>query len=97
MKLHNQDVQKLFSLAKLSTKKVEEDSLTRDLSSVLSWMEILQGANTENILPMTHPVLLNINFNDDLPPENISLDNALKNAPESECNHFLVPKVIDQV
>ena len=97
MKLHTRDIKKLFALSKLTIKKEEEDSLARELSSVLSWVGTLQSANTENILPMTHPVPLNTNCNNDLPPENISLDNALKNAPESEHNHFLVPKVIDQV
>jgi aspartyl-tRNA(Asn)/glutamyl-tRNA(Gln) amidotransferase subunit C len=96
MKLHNRDVQKLFTLSKLNINKDEQESLSRDLSSVLSWVGSLQSVNTENTCPMIHPVPLNMFCNDDLPPENISLDNALKNAPESENNHFLVPRVIDQ-
>ena len=96
MKLHNRDVQKLFTLSKLNINKDEQESLSRDLSSVLSWVGSLQSVNTENTRPMIHSVPLNIFCNDDLPPENISLDNALKNAPESENNHFLVPRVIDQ-
>ena len=96
MKLHNRDVQKLFTLSKLNINKDEQASLSRDLSSVLSWVSSLQSVNTKHIRPMIHPVPLNIIYNDDLPPENISLDNTLKNAPESENNHFLVPRVIDQ-
>ena len=96
MKLHNRDVQKLFILSKLNINKDEQESLSRDLSAVLSWVGSLQSVNTENTLPMIHPVPLNMFCNDDLPPENISLDNALKNAPESENNHFLVPRVIEQ-
>ena len=96
MKLHNRDVQKLFTLSKLNINKDEQESLSRDLSSVLSWVGSLQSVNTEHTLPMIHPVPLNMFCNDDLPPENISSDNALKNAPESENNHFLVPRVIDQ-
>ena len=96
MKLHNRDVQKLFTLSKLNINKDEQESLSRDLSSVLSWVGSLQSVNTEHTLPMIHPVPLNMFCNDDLPPENISLDNALKNAPDSENNHFLVPRVIDQ-
>ena len=96
MKLHNRDVQKLFTLSKLNINKDEQESLSRDLSSVLSWVGSLQSVNTEHTPPMIHPVPLNMFCNDDLPPENISLDNALKNAPDSENNHFLVPRVIDQ-
>ena len=96
MKLHNRDVQKLFALSKLNINKDEEESLIRDLSSVLSWVSSLQSVNTKHIRPMIHPVPLNMFCNDDLPPENISLDNALKNAPESDNNHFVVPRVIDQ-
>ena len=96
MKLHNRDVQKLFALSKLTINEDEQESLSQDLSSVLSWVGSLQSVNTEHTLPMIHPVPLNMFCNDDLPPENISLDNALKNAPESENNHFLVPRVIDQ-
>ena len=97
MKLDNQDVQKLFTLSKLNINKDEQESLSRDLSSVLSWVSSLQNVNTKHIRPMIHPVPLNMSYNDDLLPENISLDKALKNAPESENNHFLVPRVIDQV
>ena len=96
MKLHNRDVQKLFALSKLNINKDEQDSLSQDLSSLLSWVGSLQSVNTKNVRPMIHPVPLNMFCNDDLPPENISMDNALKNAPEAENNHFLVPRVIDQ-
>ena len=96
MKLHNQDVQKLFALSKLNINKDEQESLSQDLSSVLSWVGSLQRVNTNHIDPMIHPVPLNMYCNDDLPPENISLDNALKNAPESDNNHFVVPRGIDQ-
>ena len=63
MKLHSRDIKKLFALSKLTIKKEEEDSLARELSSVLSWVGTLQSADTENILPMTHPVPLNTNCN----------------------------------
>ncbi|MDA9719386.1 Asp-tRNA(Asn)/Glu-tRNA(Gln) amidotransferase subunit GatC [Betaproteobacteria bacterium] len=96
MKLHNRDAQKLFALSKLNINKNEQESLSQDLSSVLSWVGSLQSVNTKHVRPMVHPVPLKVFCNDDLPPENISLDNALKNAPESENNHFLVPRVIDQ-
>ena len=96
MKLHNRDVQKLFALSKLNIKKDEQESLSQDLSSVLSWVGSLQRVNTNHIDPMIHPVPLNMYCKDDLPPENISLENALKNAPESDNSHFLVPRVIDQ-
>ena len=97
MELDHQSIQKLFTLAKLNIKKDQEDKLTNELSSLLSWVGTLQTANTQNVGPLTHPVPLILNCNDDLPPENISLNNALKNAPESDNNHFLVPRVIDQV
>ena len=96
MKLHNRDVQKLFALSKLTINEDEQESLSQDLSSVLSWVGSLQSVNTKHIRPMIHPVPLSLSCNDDLPPENISSDNALKNAPESEDNHFMVPRVIDQ-
>ena len=96
MKLHNRDVQKLFMLSKLNINKNEQESLSQDLSSLLSWVGSLQSVNTKHVRSLIHPVPLNMFCNDDLPPENISLDNALKNAPESENNHFLVPRVIEQ-
>ena len=96
MKLHNRDIQKLFALSKLTINEDEQETLSQDLSSVLSWVGSLQSVNAKHIRPMIHPVPLNMFCKDDLPPENISLDNALKNAPESENNHFLVPRVIDQ-
>ena len=96
MKLHNRDAQKLFALSKLNINKNEQESLSQDLSSLLSWVGSLQSVNTKHVRSLIHPVPLNMFCNDDLPPENISMDNVLKNAPEAENSHFLVPRVIDQ-
>ena len=51
MKLHNRDIQKLFALSKLNIKKDEQESLSQDLSSVLSWVGSLQSVNTNHISP----------------------------------------------
>ena len=60
MKLHNRDIQKLFALSKLNINKDEQESLSQDLSSVLSWVGSLRSVNTQHIRPMIHPVPLNM-------------------------------------
>ena len=73
--------------------KVDE-KLAQDLNKIITWQEKLKQIPIDNIEPMYNTLGDDANYisNDD----NIEKENSdvLANAPETEDNFFLVPKVI---
>lgn len=95
MKFQLEQIKKLAQLSKLSLESDEELSLMSELSSVVTWVDILKTANTKNTEPMFHPGDLTLRLRKD----NFSNDNSIReilvNAPQQSNNFFIVPRVID--
>ena len=62
-----------------------------ELSAILDHVDLLASVDTEGVEPTTHVVeLLNV-LRDDVPGAELTADQALANAPESEDGAFRVP------
>jgi aspartyl-tRNA(Asn)/glutamyl-tRNA(Gln) amidotransferase subunit C len=94
MSINNETVK---HLAKLSKLKVEKDNpkLTQQLNNILGLVEQVNAANTENLMPMSHPLDLAQPLRDDVISEVDVRTELMQNAPEKHDGFFLVPKVID--
>ena len=68
--------------------------LADDLDKIVAWQEELQHVDTDNVEPLWNTIGDNaeILHNDDIPMQPDG--DVLANAPESEDNFFLVPKVL---
>lgn len=94
MAVSKKDVEKIAELAHLKFSDDELENLTPQMNQILNYMDKLNEINTENVEPLSHPVeQVNI-FRDDKLKTSISTDEALKNAPDKDDEHFKVPKVI---
>ena len=94
MSVTRKDVEKIAELAQLKFTDDELENFTTQMNEVLTYMEKLNELNTENVQPLAHPVEQKNVFREDVKKDSIKTDEALKNAPSSEDNHFKVPKVI---
>ena len=94
MSVTREDVQYIATLAKLKFEEKELDILTVQMNKILSYMEKLNELDTENVEPLAHPIENQNVFRKDkiIPSKNRS--EALKNAPKSTDEFFVVPKVI---
>lgn len=84
-------------VAKLARLAIPEDRLpdfTAKLESILTYVEQLKEVNVDGIEPTSHAIPITNVLRADVPTEPLSLEEVLKNAPESDGPFFKVPKVI---
>ena len=88
-------VQKVASLARLSLSQDELKSSGEQLTTILDYVRLLDEVDTTNVAPLPHPVPAENVFREDQILPSLSLDAALSNAPKSDGQFFLVPKILE--
>lgn len=85
-------------IAKLARIRVSEQDLPRlegELNSILKWIEMLNEVDTTDIVPMTSVVKMSIKMRDDIVTEGQNPAAVTANAPKTEDNFYVVPKVVE--
>jgi len=82
-------------LARLSVDDDEIDDVVAKLSSIVAFVDQLQTAATDDVLPMAHPMERCQRLRVDAVTEIIDRDRFQKNAPQVSNGFYLVPKVIE--
>ena len=95
MKITREEVVHVARLSRLALEETEIDALTGQMDQLLGYVEKLNELDTEGIVPTAHAVPMENAFRADEVRPSIGLDRALLNAPQSEENCFVVPKVIE--
>lgn len=96
MPLERHEVEKIAHLARLTLNEEQISFYASTLSNILDLVTHINEAQTENILPMAHPLPhLTQRLREDvvLEPDQRDLFQSL--APETEAGLYLVPKVIE--
>lgn len=93
--MQEEEVKKLFKSAGFNN---IDDKLVKDLDKIVEWQEILKEVNIEGVEPMYNTLGEDAMYisNEDIVEKKNSVEEILANAPESEDNYFLVPKVIKE-
>ena len=86
---------KLAKLARLSLNDKQLDSLEKDLTSIVSFIDQLKEINTDKIDPTSNSLNQDLILRDDIAENKLSNEDLLRNVPESELGFFVVPKVIE--
>ena len=92
------DKNSLLKLGKLSKIKIDDNklsSLSKDLGSILNFIDRLQSLDTEEVDPTSNSLDQSLVMRDDIAIDKNSANEILKNAPEKELDFFSVPKVIE--
>ena len=95
MKVDKETLNKIAHLARLEIKEEDEESVMKDLSEIITWVEKLNEVDTEGVEPLTsmsHEV--NALRDDEVKPH-LSHNDALKQAPKKDSDYFRVPKVLE--
>lgn len=96
MKITDETVEHIAHLARLEFEGEKKVAIKKDLENIISFMEVLQEIDTENVEPL---IFMNdeINkFREDIPAVTITQKDALKNAPKKDSDYFRIPKVLDK-
>jgi len=95
MHITKQDVEYVARLARLALTDTEREAFSHQLSDILTYVEQLNGLETEGVEP-TATVLGQANvFREDRPRPSLPVEKAMANAPESADGFFVVPKIIE--
>lgn len=91
-------IEELYHIADLANLYLPEEraeSLSKDLSEILQYVEKLKELNTDGIEPMMHAVPIKNVFREDKVEPGISREDALRCAPLHDGEYFLVPKILE--
>jgi aspartyl-tRNA(Asn)/glutamyl-tRNA(Gln) amidotransferase subunit C len=95
MALTPDEVRWVAHLARLKFTDAELETMTRQLDSILSYVDQLKTVKTDGVEPLAHPLpLANVFRPDELAPS-LPVANALANAPERSGDFYSVPAVLD--
>jgi aspartyl-tRNA(Asn)/glutamyl-tRNA(Gln) amidotransferase subunit C len=88
-------VRRIAHLARIAVAEDEVEHLKAELNAMLAFVEQLQEVNVEGVEPMTSVTPMAMKKRPDVVTDGNDAEAVLKNAPASEDNFYLVPKVIE--
>lgn len=95
MSLTKDQVEHIAFLARLKLGDGEFDDVVDKLSRIVDFVDRLQSAATDKVLPMAHPLASSQRLRADVVTERIDRDAIQANAPAVRDGYYLVPKVLE--
>ena len=95
MSIDKDTVKHISKLARISLNEEKINSLSKDLSSIMKFIEKLNELNTDKINPLTSIINASLRTRKDEIKDGKIRDQILKNSPEKNEEFFVVPKVIE--
>ena len=96
MQISKQEVEHVAKLARLEITEGEKDTLSKQLSSILTYIEELKSWDTTGVEP-TATVQEQTNvLREDRPRPSLPVEQAVMNAPDSAGGYFRVPKILKE-
>jgi aspartyl-tRNA(Asn)/glutamyl-tRNA(Gln) amidotransferase subunit C len=88
-------VRRIAHLARIAVVEDEVEHLRSELNAMLAFVEQLQEVNVDGVEPMTSVTPMAMKKRADVVNDGGIAEDIVKNAPQSDDNFFLVPKVVE--
>jgi aspartyl-tRNA(Asn)/glutamyl-tRNA(Gln) amidotransferase subunit C len=88
-------VRRIAHLARIAVGEGEVAHLQGELNTILAWVEQLQAVDVSGVEPMTSVTPMKMKMRKDEVTDGGKPADIVGNAPQSDDNYFLVPKVIE--
>jgi aspartyl-tRNA(Asn)/glutamyl-tRNA(Gln) amidotransferase subunit C len=96
MIIDKETVEKVAHLARLELNETETQEMIKDMSKILDFMAKLNELDTSGVEPLVY-MTGDVNvLREDVVKQQITHEEALKNAPKHDEDYFLVAKVIEK-
>ncbi len=95
MSLDKDQVQHIATLARLKLADDELGDVVDKLSRIVDFVDQLAQADTDDVIPMAHPLHASQRLRPDAVTEGNNRDHYQQNAPSVSDGLYLVPKVIE--
>lgn len=88
-------VKRVARLSRIAVKDDEAERIANELNAILGFVEQLDEVNVDNVEPLTSVIPMTLRTREDVVTDGNKASDIVANAPLSEDNFFLVPKVIE--
>ena len=95
MSIDKETIKHISKLARISLDDKKIHNLSKDLSSIIKFIEKLNKLNTDDIKPLTSIIDASLKSRKDEILEGKIREQILKNSPEKTDEFFIVPKVLE--
>ena len=95
MSVDHDTVRRIARLARLAIAEEDVPHLQGELNAILAFVEQLNDVNVEGVEPMTSVTPMTMKKREDRVTDGGYPDKIVANAPATEDNFFLVPKVVE--
>lgn len=96
MKITTDTVDKIAHLARLEFENEAKEQIVKDMNNMLTFIDKLNELNTDNVAPLIYMSdEVNVLREDEVKQE-ITQQDALKNAPKHDSDYFKVPRMIEK-
>ena len=95
MSIDKDTVKHISKLARISLDEKKINNLSKDLSSIMKFIEKLDELSTDKVTPLTSIINASLKSREDEVKDGKIRDQILKNSPEKNEEFFVVPKVVE--
>ena len=95
MSIDKNTVKHISKLARISLDEKKISRLSKDLSSIMKFIEKLNELNTDKVTPLTSIIDASLKSREDEVKDGKIRDQILRNSPEKNEEFFVVPRVVD--
>jgi aspartyl-tRNA(Asn)/glutamyl-tRNA(Gln) amidotransferase subunit C len=95
MSVDSATVKRVARLARLKVSDEDVPRLAGELNSILAFVEQLHEVDVSNVEPLTSVVSQAMKMRDDVVTDGGYAKDVTRNAPASEDDFFMVPKVVE--
>lgn len=95
MSVDTATVKRVAKLARIAVDDDGAERMTGELNAILGFVEQLGEVNVDGVEPMTSVMPMDMKKREDTVTDGDKADDIVANAPETERNFFLVPKVVE--
>ena len=88
-------IKHISKLSRISVDDKKAKKLAGDLNSIFEFIEKLNELKTDNVEPLTSVAETTLKFREDKIKSKNIREQILKNSPDDNEDHFVVPKVVE--
>jgi aspartyl-tRNA(Asn)/glutamyl-tRNA(Gln) amidotransferase subunit C len=96
MKIDHSTVEKIAHLSRLELSGAEKEAMIKDMNRIIEFMDKLNEVDTNDVEPLIYLTKEANVYRDDVLKHEITVADALSNAPKQDGRYFRVAKVINK-
>ena len=89
-------VRKVARLARIAEPEEKLETLAKELTGIMTWIEQLNEVDTNGVEPMTSAVAVALPMREDVVTDGGDPARVLSNAPKTVDGFYVVPKVVEK-